>query len=40
MKYLQYQISNTRVNVDLVEKGTLERFEGKTERVSDLRKEL
>jgi len=31
---------NIRVNVELVEKGTLERFEGKAKRVIDLRKEL
>ncbi len=31
---------NVRVNVELVEKGTLERFKGKAKRVLDLRKEL
>ncbi len=39
VKALQKEL-NIRVNVDLVEKGTLERFEGKTKRVIDLRKEL
>ena len=31
---------NIRVNVDLVERGTLERFKGKAKRVLDLRKEI
>ncbi|MBE8538754.1 AMP-binding protein [Geoglobus acetivorans] len=39
MRALQKEL-NIRVNVDLVEKGTLERFEGKAKRVLDLRKEL
>ncbi|AIY90718.1 Phenylacetate-coenzyme A ligase [Geoglobus acetivorans] len=39
MRALQKELS-IRVNVDLVEKGTLERFEGKAKRVLDLRKEL
>lgn len=39
VKSLQREL-NIRVNVELVEKGTLERFEGKAKRVIDLRKEL
>ncbi|AKG92171.1 phenylacetate-CoA ligase [Geoglobus ahangari] len=38
-KALQTEL-NIRVNVELVEKGTLERFEGKAKRVIDLREEL
>lgn len=38
-KTLQKELG-LRTNVDLVEKGTLERFEGKARRVLDLRKEI
>ncbi len=39
VKALQKEL-NIRVNVDLVERGTLERFKGKAKRVLDLRKEI